>query len=70
MRAPVLSIRGWDVAYFAVGEGFQDPTRNSTAITDRKTMPTCPFAHYRRVQRAAAPALGLRRGRLVGGLRG
>jgi hypothetical protein len=54
----------------AGGEGFQDPTRNSTAITDRITMRTRPFAHGRRVPRAVALATGLRRGLFVGGLRG
>src|SRR5215207_607562 len=52
------------------GEGFQDPTGNSTAITDRITMRTRPFAHGRRVRRAAALATGRRRGLLIGGLRG
>jgi hypothetical protein len=61
---------GFETCLLAGAEGFQDRTRDSTAIADRIAIRTRPFAHCRRVQGSAASATGLGRGRLVWALRG
>ena len=66
---PRPAVRGSE-CLTAGGEGFQDRTGDTTAITDRITMRTRPFAHRRGVAGAAAPATGRGRGRLLGGLPG
>jgi hypothetical protein len=61
---------GFETCLLAGAEGFQDRTRDSTAIADRIAIHTRPLAHCGRVQGSAASAMGLRRSRLVSALRG